>query len=80
ENISRKMSEIVDQELMKINIEYESKRFSNRLSQIDVITVPENTILKYIESKRTTKNTNQYKYKPFQKNVDFLQELNLINN
>src|SRR6185437_12746878 len=80
ENISRKISEIVDQELMKINIEYESKRSSNRLSQIDVITVPENTILKYIESKRTTKNTNQYKYKPFQKNVDFLHELNLINN
>lgn len=80
ENLDNTMSTIVDKELMKINIEYESKRSSNRLSQIEVITVPENTILKYIESKRTTKNTNQYKYKPFQKNVDFLRELNLINN
>lgn len=78
ENFSKKASEIMDQELMKINIEYQSKRSSNRLKSIKVITVQEGIILRYFEGKRATKNSNQYKYNPFQKNVDFLDELNLV--
>lgn len=68
------LSKYVDEALMDINIEYESKRSSKRLGSVEVYTVPENTILSYVERQRQTGNTNQYKYKPFRKDIDFLSD------
>jgi GH3 auxin-responsive promoter len=73
--LDRKLSEAVDQELMAINIEYASKRDSGRLGALRLVTVPTDAITAYTESRRNPSNPNQYKYKPFQKDVDFVAEI-----
>lgn len=75
ESLGIALSESVEQALQSISIEYESKRVSNRLDPIEVHVVPENSILSYIEKKRQKGNANQYKYKPFQKDTEFVQEI-----
>lgn len=65
----------IDRELKEINIEYASKRDSGRLNPIKVVSVPPNAINAYFESKRLGGNTTQYKYKPFQRDIDFLSEI-----
>ena len=40
------------------------------------VDVPRDTIIRYVESKRNAVNSNQYKYKPFEKNLDFLTAIN----
>ena len=66
----------MDTELKKINLEYAAKRDSNRLDPVKFFTVPRDTIIRYVESKRNAANSNQYKYKPFEKNLDFLNAIN----
>lgn len=62
----------LDSQLKIENIEYAAKRESNRLAPIEIFTVEPDAITRYVESKRTNTNANQYKYKPFQQNLDFL--------
>jgi hypothetical protein len=62
----------LDGQLKIENIEYASKRESNRLAPIEVHTVNSNAITHYIESQRAGTNANQHKYKPFQQNLEFL--------
>lgn len=62
----------LDRQLKIENIEYASKRESNRLAPIEVHVVDSNAITHYVESKRAGTNANQYKYKPFQQNLEFL--------
>ena len=62
----------LDSQLKVENIEYAAKRESNRLAPIEVITVESDAITRYVESKRASANANQYKYKPFQQDLDFL--------
>ncbi|WP_235081487.1 GH3 family domain-containing protein [Serratia rubidaea] len=69
------LSKNVESALQQISIEYESKRVSNRLGPVEVHVVPENSIQALVERKRQKGNANQYKYKPFQKDTDFLSEL-----
>lgn len=62
----------LDSQLKIENIEYAAKRESNRLAPIEIFTVEPDAVTRYIESKRTSTNANQYKYKPFQQDLDFL--------
>jgi len=62
----------LDEQLKIENIEYASKRESNRLAPIVVHTVDSNALTHYVEAKRVGTNANQYKYKPFQQNLEFL--------
>lgn len=62
----------LDDQLKIENIEYASKRESNRLAPIEVHAVGSNAITHYVESKRAGPNANQYKYKPFQQNLEFI--------
>lgn len=73
--LDRKLSAAVDQELMAINIEYASKRDSGRLGALRFVTVAHDSITAYTESRRHPGNPNQYKYKPFHKDVDFVAEI-----
>ncbi|MCU1717260.1 GH3 auxin-responsive promoter family protein [Pseudomonas sp. 5P_3.1_Bac2] len=67
-----KLAATLDDQLKIENIEYASKRESNRLAPIEVRAVDSNAITHYVESKRAGPNANQYKYKPFQQNLDFI--------
>lgn len=71
-NNAATLAATLDEQLKIENIEYASKRDSNRLAPIEVHTVGANAITHYVESKRAGTNANQYKYKPFQQNLDFL--------
>lgn len=64
----------IDRKLSEINIEYASKRDSDRLAPIEVVTVPHAAIDAYLDGKRRLGNATQYKYKPFQKDTDFLND------
>lgn len=65
----------VDETLQRINIEYASKRESKRLDGIRVITVPPNSISRYVDRKRANGNSTQFKYKPFHQDTKFVQEI-----
>ncbi|GAA3935615.1 GH3 auxin-responsive promoter family protein [Streptomyces gulbargensis] len=66
------LSAAVDTALHDINIEYASKRDSGRLGALEVVTVPHDAITAYIESRRQAGNATQYKYKPFQQDIEFV--------
>lgn len=70
------LSIAIDEALKEINIEYASKRESGRLGELEVLTVPHDAITTYIESRRQAGNTTQYKYKPFQQDIDFVAAIN----
>ncbi|MGW1719114.1 GH3 family domain-containing protein [Streptomyces sp. NPDC002156] len=70
--LDRELSAGVDRELSVINIEYASKRDSGRLGGMRVVTVPQGAIAAYVESRRQQGNATQYKYKPFQQDIDFV--------
>ncbi|MCV9877502.1 GH3 auxin-responsive promoter family protein [Brenneria izbisi] len=72
---SDELSEHLDKALQEVNIEYASKRESNRLDRIEVIPVFNNALSKYIDLKRTAANAAQYKYKPFCQDVLFVDEV-----
>jgi hypothetical protein len=69
------LSAAIDRELSVINIEYASKRDSGRLAGLNVRTVAQGAIAGYVESRRQQGNATQYKYKPFQKDTDFADEI-----
>ncbi|RAG81905.1 GH3 auxin-responsive promoter [Streptacidiphilus pinicola] len=73
--LDRALSRAVDSALHEINIEYASKRDSGRLGAPEVATVPRDAIAAYVESHRQAGNTTQYKYRPFQRDVDFVTAL-----
>ncbi|ASU78666.1 GH3 auxin-responsive promoter [Actinopolyspora erythraea] len=73
--LDRTLSEAVDRELREINIEYDSKRESGRLHPLEVLTVRRDAIAAHAESHRRERNANQYKYKPFQQDIDFVDEI-----
>ncbi|MFF9485505.1 GH3 auxin-responsive promoter family protein [Streptomyces sp. NPDC014676] len=73
--LDRALSDTVDAALHQINIEYASKRDSGRLGALEVVTVPRDAIAAYVESRRQAGNATQYKYKPFQRDVDFVAAL-----
>ncbi|MEY9939131.1 GH3 auxin-responsive promoter family protein [Streptacidiphilus sp. MAP5-3] len=73
--LDRRLSTAVDEALKVINIEYASKRDSGRLGGLEVITVERDAISAHIEARRQQGNATQYKYKPFQKDIDFVAEL-----
>ncbi|TQF02597.1 GH3 auxin-responsive promoter family protein [Kitasatospora acidiphila] len=73
--LDQALSQSVDRALHEINIEYASKRDSGRLGALEVVTVPRDAISGYVESRRQAGNATQYKYKPFQKDVDFVAAL-----
>ncbi|MFJ9056538.1 GH3 auxin-responsive promoter family protein [Streptomyces sp. NPDC102409] len=66
------ISTAIDRELSVINIEYASKRDSGRLAALQVRTVAQGAIATYVESRRQKGNATQYKYTPFQKDIDFV--------
>lgn len=65
----------IDKELKDINIEYASKRDSNRLAPIEVMPVADGAINRYVDSKRHGSNTAQFKYKPFHQSIEFIAEI-----
>jgi len=65
----------IDRHLQLISVEYASKRESGRLASIEVIIAKKNEISKYVESLRVSTNTNQHKYKPFYKDISFVDGL-----
>ncbi|MCP3820216.1 GH3 auxin-responsive promoter family protein [Streptomyces sp. A3M-1-3] len=69
------LSTAVDEALREINIEYASKRDSGRLGPLELVTVQRDSITAYIEARRQAGNSTQYKYKPFQADIDFVAEL-----
>ncbi|WP_053852327.1 GH3 auxin-responsive promoter family protein [Streptomyces sp. NRRL B-24085] len=73
--LDRELSGAIDRELSVINIEYASKRDSGRLAGLRVRTVAQGAIAAYVESRRQQGNATQYKYKPFQQDVDFVGAL-----
>jgi hypothetical protein len=73
-----KLSELVDARLKYINSEYATKRMSERLGCMRVVTVPQGLISKYIDAKKSQGNGNQFKYKPFHTNIQFLDEIKQI--
>jgi hypothetical protein len=75
EELDRELSGAIDRELSVINIEYASKRDSGRLAGLRVHTVAQGAIAAYVESRRQQGNATQYKYKPFQQDVDFVDAL-----
>ncbi|WP_406149312.1 GH3 auxin-responsive promoter family protein [Streptomyces sp. NBC_01012] len=70
--LDRELSTAIDRRLSVINIEYASKRDSGRLGAMEVRTVAQGAIAAYVESRRQRGNATQYKYKPFQKDIDFV--------
>lgn len=72
EELNRVLSASVDEALGGINIEYASKRESGRLDPLEVVTVPQHALSAYVESRRQGGNATQYKYKPFQQDIDFV--------
>jgi hypothetical protein len=72
EALDRVLSASVDKALGGINIEYASKRDSGRLDPLEVVTVPQHALSAYVESRRQGGNATQYKYKPFQQDIDFV--------
>jgi hypothetical protein len=70
--LDQALSADVDSALHEINIEYASKRDSGRLGALEVVTVPHDAITAHIESRRQAGNATQYKYKPFQQDIDFV--------
>jgi hypothetical protein len=70
--LDQALSADVDSALHEINIEYASKRDSGRLGALEVVTVPHDALTTYIESRRQAGNATQYKYKPFQQDIDFV--------
>jgi hypothetical protein len=73
--LDKALSAAVDQALKDINIEYASKRDSGRLLPLEVVTVAHDAITAYAESRRQAGNANQYKYKPFQQDIDFVADI-----
>ncbi|MFD9633443.1 GH3 family domain-containing protein [Streptomyces violascens] len=73
--LDQALSVAVDAALHEINIEYAAKRDSGRLGALEVVTVPRDAIAAYVESRRQAGNATQYKYKPFQRDVDFVTAL-----
>ncbi|WP_103502552.1 GH3 auxin-responsive promoter family protein [Streptomyces sp. SM14] len=73
EELDRELSAGIDRELSTINIEYASKRDSSRLAGLRVRTVRQGAIAAYVESRRQQGNSTQYKYKPFQRDSDFVE-------
>ncbi|GAB2729148.1 GH3 family domain-containing protein [Kitasatospora kifunensis] len=73
--VDGELSARVDRQLRTINTEYESKRGSGRLDPIEVITVAPDAISSYVERRRTAGNATQYKYKPFQPDIDFVSAI-----
>lgn len=74
-DLDQVLSAAIDRELSVINIEYASKRDSGRLSALQVRTVAQGAIAAYVESRRQRGNATQYKYKPFQKDIDFVDAI-----
>lgn len=66
---------LLDEELMKVNIEYASKRRSGRLGNLEVGIVPPDTLRRHAESERASTNQNQHKFQAHRKNDEFFQEL-----
>ncbi|MFH8787523.1 GH3 family domain-containing protein [Streptomyces roseoverticillatus] len=73
--IDAELSGRIDEALKTINIEYASKRDSGRLRPIEVVTVPHDAINAYVEGRRAAGNATQYKYKPFQQDIDFVADI-----
>ncbi|MEC4015048.1 GH3 family domain-containing protein [Streptomyces sp. H27-D2] len=73
--LDQALSEAVDRQLAEINIEYASKRDSGRLGPMRVVTVRRDAITAYVEARRQAGNSTQYKYKPFQQDVDFVADI-----
>ncbi|MGW1619050.1 GH3 family domain-containing protein [Streptomyces sp. NPDC002172] len=73
--LDAELSAAIDRELSVINIEYASKRDSGRLAGLRVRTVAQGAIAAYVESRRQRGNATQYKYKPFQKDTDFVDAI-----
>ena len=66
---------LLDEELMKVNIEYASKRRSGRLGNLEVGIVPPDTLRRHAESERASTNQNQHKFQAHRKNDEFFQKL-----
>ncbi|MFW0788063.1 GH3 family domain-containing protein [Gordonia sp. CPCC 205333] len=75
---SERLSALVDRALAEVNIEYASKRDSARLGPIRVQLVQNAAIAEYVESMRTDDGAAQYKYKPFQRNTTFMQQISAV--
>jgi hypothetical protein len=73
--LDERLSEAVDRALSDINIEYASKRTSGRLGRLEFRTVGPDTVAAYAEARRQQGNATQYKYKPFQKDTEFVADL-----
>ncbi|MEU0086112.1 GH3 auxin-responsive promoter family protein [Streptomyces sp. NPDC006274] len=73
--LGRELSEAVDRALCEINIEYASKRDSGRLGAMEVVPVRQDAISEYSEARRQAGNATQYKFKPFQKDTDFVADI-----
>jgi hypothetical protein len=71
------LADTIDRALRNINLEYASKRESNRLGRMQVVPIPHGAINAYIDAKRAAGNANQFKYKPFHKDIDFIEALNV---
>jgi len=74
-HVSADLALSIDRALQEVSVEYSSKRVSGRLGKVEIIPLPYHRITIYIEKQRTNKNSNQYKYKPFNTNLDFLDHL-----
>lgn len=70
-----RLSAGIDDQLRIVSIEYASKRDSGRLGGLRVRTVRQGAIAAYVESRRQKGNATQYKYKPFQRDGAFLEEV-----
>ena len=44
---------------------------------MQVMTMPHGAINRYIDAKRAAGNANQFKYKPFHKDINFVAELGI---
>jgi hypothetical protein len=69
------LADQIDVFLQEINLEYASKRESNRIGRLSVISVRNNAITRYIDHKRSDANAAQYKYKPFCQDTNFVDEV-----
>ncbi|MEY9846238.1 hypothetical protein ABH940_003323 [Streptacidiphilus sp. BW17] len=74
-DVEARLSDAVDRALARINIEYASKRDSARLGPLAVHLASRQSVSRYVESRRTQGNGTQYKYKPFQQDTAFVQQI-----
>lgn len=74
DNVSAEyFSQVLDDTLCSINLEYSSKRESNRLAAPVVTVFPPDTLRRVFEKERSDKNQNQFKFKPHQKDCKLIE-------